>query len=183
MIIVKADNNGLKKAREILKKGGVIIYPTDTAYALGGNFRSKTVQDKILKIKNRKDTRFTLICSSLYQVQNNFKIRGELLRLARKYWPGPLSLAINDKYSFRVPNQKIARKLAAGLFPLIATSANITGGKEMYDSKDLIDFFRNKKNQPDLLIDYGKIRKVKPSTIIKEKGGELVVIRKGPIKL
>lgn len=183
MIIVKPDTSGIKQAREVLKKGGVIIYPTDTAYALGGNFKSKKVQDKILKIKNRKDTRFTLICSSLYQVRTNFALTRNLLKLAKKYWPGPLSLAINDKYSFRVPDQVVARKLAAGLFPLIATSANISGGQEMYDSKDLIKFFDSKKNQPDLLIDYGKIKKVKPSTIVKEEDGKLKIIRKGPIKL
>ncbi len=145
MTIVKPNKIGVQQAVKVLKNGGVIVYPTDTAYALGGIFDSKKVTQKILKIKNRKDQKFTLIASSLKQVERFFKLNSAQKKLARKFWPGPLSIVVSNRFAVRVPKNKIARSLArqAGK-PIVATSANLSGQPTLYDSKKIIKQFQCK---------------------------------------
>lgn len=183
MKIFKINNKNISQAVAILKNGGVIVYPTDTAYALGGIFDSKKVKQKILKIKNRQDDKFTLVASSFNQVNKYFKLNFLEKKIAKKYWPGPLSLVVSSKYSIRVPNNDLARKIARQVCkPLIATSANLTGKKTLYDSQAIIKEFLNKKNQPDLIIDAGRLKKIKTSTIVKVNPDSIDVIRAGAIK-
>jgi len=134
---------------ELLRLGGVIVYPTDTAYALGGIFDSKIVVKKILAIKKRKDNKFTLIASSEYQVEKFFSLNAIAKKLAKKYWPGRLSLVVSKKYAVRVPDNTIARKLArlAGK-PLIATSANMHGGETPYSIKEIVESFSPSPARP-----------------------------------
>jgi L-threonylcarbamoyladenylate synthase len=135
-------NKEIRKAVEILKKGGVIVYPTDTAYALGGVFDDKKVIKRILKIKKRRDTKFTLIASSLSQVKKYFELNKIQLQLAKKYWPGPLSIVVSDRFAVRVPDLEMARRLARGAGkPLIATSANVSGRATPYSVKQVVRQF------------------------------------------
>ena len=123
----------INQAVKILRAGGILVYPTDTAYALGGKFNSPKVIKKILRIKKRRDEKFTLIASSLSQVRRFFKLNLVQLRLAKKYWPGALSIVVSRRFAVRVPALKIARALAEGAgAPLIATSANVSGEKTPY---------------------------------------------------
>ena len=69
MLVVKPNKIGVQQAVKVLRRGGVIVYPTDTAYALGGIFNLSEVTQEILKIKKRRAQKFTLVSSSLYQVQ------------------------------------------------------------------------------------------------------------------
>ena len=182
MKIVKPNKIGLKQAAKILKQGGVIVYPTDTAYALGGVFNSKKAKAKILLIKERNDEKFTLIASGLEQAEKNFKFNALQKKLAKKFWPGPLSIVVSHQFAVRVPKNKIARDLAALAFkPLIATSANISGTKTLYSSTEIIKQFKNKKNQPDLILASGNLKKRKTSTIVKVISGRLEIIRPGNI--
>ena len=176
--------NDLKKAAAIIRCGGVIVYPTDTAYALGGFFDSQKTIKKIMKIKGRKDEKFTLIASSLNQVQKYFKLNALEKKLAKKYWPGPLSLAVTPKFAVRVPNNKVALALArcAGR-PLIATSANLSGNKTPYSVTEVIKEFEGREFQPDLIIGKGKLKKIKTSTIVKAKNEKIELIRPGAIKI
>ena len=182
MKIIKPTKPSISQAVQVLKRGGVIVYPTDTAYALGGKFNSKKVIAEILKIKKRRDEKFTIIASSLYQVQKFFKLNSIQKKLAKKYWPGPLSIVVSNKFAVRVPKHKIAQDLCRQVgSPLIATSANISGTKTQYDSKEIIKQFSNKKNQPELIINVGKLKKTKTSTIVQVNKRELKILRKGSI--
>ena len=170
------DNKNIKKAIKILKFGGVIVYPTDTAYALGGIFDDKKVIKKILKLKKRKDEKFTLVASSISQVRKFFKLNKKELELARKYWPGSLSIVVSDKYAIRVPDNEVARKLARGAGkPIIATSANISKQATPYEAKNAV--------KADLILDAGTLKNKKTSTIVKVENGEIKIIRKGAVKL
>ena len=79
----------------------------------------------------------------MYQVEKHFKLNTNQKKAAKKYWPGPTSIIVNNKYAVRVPKSKLARDLAkyAGV-PLIATSLNISGEPTVYDLKQ--------KNVPSL---------------------------------
>ncbi len=184
MIIVKPTKAGIAQAVKILKNQGVIVYPTDTAYALGGIFDSKKVTEKILKIKKRKDEKFTLISSGFNQADKFFKLSLPQKKLAKKHWPKPLSIVVSKRFAIRVPLEKISRNLAkSAKRPLIATSANISGQETLYDSKEIIKRFKNKKNQPDLIIDLGRLKKVKTSTIIACKNDKIEILRQGSVKI
>ena len=184
MIVVKPNKSGIWQAVVILKKGGVIVYPTDTAYALGGIFNSSKVIKEILKIKKRKDQKFTLVSSSFAQVRKFFKLSPAAVKLARKNWPGPLSIVVSKRFAVRVPKNEVARKLARKVGrPIIATSANITGQQTIYDSSEIMKQFKNRISRPALIIDCGKLPKIKTSTVIKVKNNQIEIIRQGSVKI
>jgi len=165
MEIIKITKKGLsknewRKVLKVFKNSGVVVYPTDTAYALGGIFDNKKVISKVLKIKNRKDKKFT----------------------PNKYWPGPLSIVVTKQYAVRVPKNKFTQELARKVNkPLLASSANITGKKPTYTIKEVLKQFENKKCQPDLILDGGKLKKIKPSTVVLFEKNKLKIIRNGSI--
>ena len=184
MNLVKPSEHNLKKCVEVLNRGGVVIYPTEAASALGGKFSNKKAVARIMKIKKRRDPKFTLVASSLFQVEKVFKLSTAQRSLAKKYWPGPLSIIVSSKYAVRVPNNKVARSLArrAGE-PLLATSANLAGGRTPVTAKEIYKIFFRQKNQPDLILDAGKIKTKKPSTVVMVEGDEVKIIRPGEIIL
>lgn len=184
MEIVKPSKIGIRKAVAVLRRGGVVVFPTDTAYGLGGIYNSKKVINKILKIKKRKDKKFTLVASSLAQIEKNFKLNSAQKKLARKFWPGPLSVVVSKNYSVRVPKNKFVQSLARQVGkPLIATSTNLSGGSTLYDAKKIIKLYKNKKHQPDLIIDAGKLPTKKTSTIVKVYKKDLKILRQGYTKI
>lgn len=166
----------------ILKRRGIIVFPTDTAYAVGGAFNDARVIERILQLKKRTNTRFTLIASSLAQAQEFFPsaLQGVSLQLAQRYWPGPLSIVVNEHSAVRVPDHPIACQLAEKFSrPIIATSANLSGNPEHYDiaaaKKELGE------EQVDAWIDGGALPKRPVSTIVKVVGEKIEVIRAGAI--
>lgn len=173
-----------------LKKGEIIVFPTDTAYGLAGDFFKKAVLKKIYLIKNRpKNKKISLVAASLNQVKIFFYLSYEAERLARKYWPGPLTIILplkkNRKLTgVRVPRQELARQISRHFKkPLTATSANLSGERECYDIQSVIRQFQNKKYQPDLIIDAGRLKKVKPSTLVMIENNKIRILREGPLKL
>lgn len=164
---------------EHIKGGGIAIYPTDTAYAIGCAFDDTKSIKAIMKIKGRTDNRFTIIASSLAQVEKQFKLNACQRRLARKYWPGPLSIVVSKKYAVRVPRNSIARSLARRVGkPLIATSVNISGQTPCYDLAELDPMFQ----RDDVVIhNVGPLQKRQPSTVVECQGGRIVIHRIGSI--
>ncbi len=195
MLVLKTAAGSLKKAVALLQGDRVIVYPTDTAYGLGCDALNKKAVKRIYKIKNRPAAKaLPTIVGSLNLAKKFFKFTPQELRLAKKYWPAPLSLVLEIKGSgfgirdsglriaVRVPDSKIARFLSSKLDrPIVSTSANISGKGECYSIKDVLKQFENKKHQPDLILDGGKLKKRKPSTIIQVKDGEIEILRKGPV--
>ncbi len=178
----------LKVLQEIgilLRNGGVIVYPTDTAYAMGGIFDNAKVIKKILQMKKRKDAKFTLIASDIRQVEKLFSLNTFEKKLAKKYWPGPLSLVISKKYAVRVPKNACARSLARiAQCPLIASSANISGKDSPFSIREFLQQHKNNPNKPEYILDYGKLIRKKPSTIVKVNTiGTIKIIRKGEIPM
>src|SRR3989344_2663155 len=104
MIVLTATLKDIAQAARVVRDGGVIVYPTDTAYALGGIFNSPSVIGRILQIKQRQDKKFTLLASSLQQVEKFFRLTAAQKKLAEKHWPGPLSLVVSGRFAVRVPD-------------------------------------------------------------------------------
>lgn len=161
----------------------IFVYPTDTAYALGCAYTDTKAIRTIMRIKGRTDAKFTVIASSLRQVEHWFKLTATQRRLARKYWPGPLSIVVSKKYAIRVPNNAVARSLARRVkTPLLATSLNLHGRPPAYDLNHVAARLIARLRENNVhIIDIGPLPHNKPSTVVECKGNELIIHRHGPI--
>ena len=200
MKILKINQKNLKIAIDVLQKDGTVVFPTETVYGLAGDpFNQETI-NKIYKIKGRGfDKPLPLIADSFKTIEKYFKLNKIELDLAKKHWPGALTIILklknkknNLKYlnkfgnniAVRVSSDKLARKLANSLNGLvISTSANVSGEPECYSASAVIRQFKDKKYKPDLILDTGRLKKQKSSTIILVKGKKNNILRQGEIKL
>jgi L-threonylcarbamoyladenylate synthase len=155
-IIKKSNDKILKEIAKQLKRGAVIVYPTDTAYGLGCDATNSQAVARIFKIKGRgKSKALPMICADQKMVEKYFGfVHGPLSMLARKHWPGPLSIILkakkgiakaalkNNTAAVRVPDSVIARTLSKLLGrPLVATSANISGQPTCYSVRAVLRQF------------------------------------------
>lgn len=166
-----------------LRNGGCVVYPTDTAYGIGCDFRNERAIQRIMSIKERQHPKFTLIAASLEQVEQFFPLTPAARALAQQHWPGPLSIVVSDRFSVRVPDEPIARQLAEGVgAPILATSANKSGNPTLYD----VNTIKKELGEEavDAWIDIGPLPQRQPSTIVRvDDEGNAIVIRKGPIDM
>lgn len=157
-----------------------MIYPTDTAYAMGGIFNSPVVGRRILAIKKRRNPKFTLIAADIQQVEAHFKLSTVQKKFVTSFWPGPLTLVVSKRFSVRVPKNNIARELAkkAGA-PLIATSANMSGNTTPYSIRTILKQFDEKTDV--LVLDAGRLPYKKTSTIVAVNQKGIEIIRSGAV--
>ncbi len=145
-------NNPLKKelahAVDVLKRGGVIVFPTETSYGIGCDATNAKAVRRVFRVKGRPDGKGTpLIVDSLAAAERWGKFNLVARKLAKKYWPGPLTIVVpvttpgvvsglvlqGKTIALRVSSHPIARALARGLGrPLVATSANLSGEPACY---------------------------------------------------
>jgi L-threonylcarbamoyladenylate synthase len=132
----------IAEAAEVIRRGGVVAYPTDTFYGLGVDPRNAGAVGRLFVVKGRDaDKASPLIASSLAQAAETVVFTDMGRRLAERFWPGPLSLLLmardpvsrealggGDTAAIRVPDDEIARDLAAAVgYCITATSANVSG--------------------------------------------------------
>lgn len=133
--------SALKKAEEIVNKDGILIYPTDTLYGIGGNAFSKRVVDRIREIKGTPvDKPYSVIMSDLKMIKEYCEVNEWQYSVMKKYLPGPFTFLLkykkrmpvstNHKIGVRVPASPFAHQLAEiTKIPIVTTSANPTGCK------------------------------------------------------
>lgn len=189
---------------ESLKAGSVIIYPTETSYGLGGDATNSEVVEKIYKIKQRREEKpFLVVVPTVEMAKKYLEWNPMIDELAKKYWPGPLTVvggvrlsgfgvrslasgvvAPDGTVAMRVTAHPVAAELARALGrPLISTSANISGREPSYSASEVIKMFENQKDQPDILIDCGDLPKNLPTTMVRVVGREMEVLRKGSVEV
>lgn len=182
-----------------LLNGQVIIYPTETTYGIGCDAYNQTSVDKIFAIKERpKNKPLLVLVDSVENAKKYLVWNGNLNNLAKKYWPGPLTIiahaneegkklangvvSVEGKIAFRVTAHSLAKKLAQTLGkPLVSTSANIGGDKEIYDPKILVETFSHHEPAPDLLMDFAVLPFCPPTTIVDVTGETVKIIRQGDL--
>ena len=186
----------IKKIAETVKQGKVIIYPTDTVYGLGANVYDKNVIERIYQIKGReKNHPFSIIIGNVLDLKELIEeIHQPAIILMEKFWPGALtlifksSLKLKDKLpvdreniGVRLPNNKICGFLTKFCgYPIISTSANLSGGKAPYSIEEIPQEI---KTSCDIIIDTGKIRSKGESTIIDVSTPIPKIIREGGIPM
>lgn len=179
-------------AINILDKGGVIIYPTDTIYGLGCDILQPKAIQRICRIKNIDPAKAQLsfICYDLSDMSKYIRtIPTSTYRLLKHHLPGPYTFILpaskevpkllkskKDTVGLRIPDNLIARSIVKELGRPIL-SASLPGEMvEEYTDPELI--YRNFQSQVDLVID-GGIGGITPSTVIDCTGDEPLMIRKG----
>lgn len=185
-----------------LKQGKVIAYPTDTSYGLAVDATNIAAIKKLYKIKERGFNKpvHVVVPSKIY-AKKIVAWNSMAEKLAKKYWPGPLTLVLglrakgmgyvmlSAKSGFmglRMPKNKIALDLVKFLNePITTTSANpsahLSGGYDSYSAADVIKQFQKQKYKPDIILNAGKLPKRKPSTVIKIDKNQIILLRKGPV--
>ena len=190
---VNCDDVGIKKTSEIIEKGGIVIFPTDTVYGIGCNPYNIDSIKRIYEIKSREKIKsLPVLAYSVDIVKKIVVIDNFTEKIIQKYWPGPLtlilelkdqklkeSLNLQNKIAIRIPDSKCTLKLLEKCGLIVGTSANISGNTS-YTNPD--DCMKNVKNY-DVFLNGGTITSKGESTIIEIENKKIKIIREGALKV
>lgn len=190
--VLKKEN--LNEIKEALLAGEVIAFPTETVYGLGVISTSKECFDKLVKVKHRSPEKpFTLMISSLKQIENLAELNYFSKKLIEKYFPGPITLILKAKKNIpeyydlgsgyigiRMPDDEFVLKMIESVgVPLLVPSANPSNLKPATNVEEVLKYF----NEKIYGVVEGKIKSNIPSTIIKiSDDGKIELIREGELK-
>jgi len=177
----------------VLEKGGVVIYPTDTMYALGCSIQSQQAVNRICEIKQIKPNknRFSFICADLSSISNFAKVSDFAFKTLKRYLPGPYTFVLpasskvpsvlvqgKKTVGIRIPDSEIVLEIVRQLgHPILTTTLLQTDlAIEEYSDPSLI--FDRYVNQVDLVLD-GGFGGYLPSSVIEINEDECEVIREG----
>lgn len=196
------DKPNIKDIEEVvncLQNGGVIIYPTDTVYALGCNINNKKALERVAKIKGikLKNANFSFICYDLSHLSEFAKqVSTHTYKLLKRVFPGPYTIILNatDKIpkifsnkkktvGIRIPDNNIAREIVKELgSPIVSTS--------IHDEDDIIEYstdpeliFEKYKHLVDIVIDGGYGMNIASTIVDCTDDDEFFVLREGKGKL
>lgn len=182
------DQKIIKKTVQILKSGGVVIYPTDTCYGLGVDFENPEALKKLYKIKRRETRKpVSVIMKDLKIIKKYCRVDDREERYLKKYLPGPFTFILRKKnrgtLGVRIPDYKITRTIANQLNrPFTATSANLSGKLNSYNFSEIKKNLLSSKTAPkniDLILEAGKLSRKLPSTVVDLSKGQPEILRQG----
>lgn len=190
-------DNELHEAVRALKHGRIIAFPTETVFGIGCDPRKRKAVAGIFRLKGRTRAKaLPLVASSMAQVERVALLKGGAKVLAKKHWPGPLTLILpvrpdaafapgivqKNEVAIRVSGSPLVRSLCRAIgFPLAATSANRSGLPERESDEEVRREFGD---SIDVIVDGGISAKKPVSTIVRVgDDGEIRILRKGAIRL
>jgi len=181
----------IRHAVEIIQAGGVVVYPTDSGYAIGCHIGDKAAMDKIRVVRQLdKSHNFTLVCRDLSEISTYAQVNNTHYRLLKAHTPGAYTFILKARevpkrlmhpkrktIGIRIPDNHIAQALLAELNEPIMSSTLILPGDDMpmtdpYEIRQLLE------HQLDLIID-GGFCGFDPTTVVDLEGDEPVIIREG----
>ena len=171
----------IHRACELLEAGELVVVPTETVYGIACD---PAHLEKLYASKERdRGKPIARLAASLEQVEAlGAKFGKDGLRLAKKYWPGPLTLVLNTPEGttgFRVPNHEVPLALARAFGrPIALTSANKSGGADAINAQEA---FQCLENSVSLFLDSGECIGKKPSTVVLCSETETKVLREGSV--
>ena len=182
----------IKRTAEILLKGGIIIYPTDSSYALGCRMDNKEGLERIRRIRRLgEDHNFTLICRDISEISTFAKINNEAFRLIKSMTPGPFTFILeatketpkrlqhskNNTIGLRLPDDPITEAIVLEIGePLFSTTLIIPDHETAMS--DPLEIRERLQKEVDLVIDAGIII-YEPTTIINLTGEHPEITRQG----
>ncbi|MCB9798843.1 threonylcarbamoyl-AMP synthase [Candidatus Nomurabacteria bacterium] len=197
MQVIQEENVDIPGIARQIAGGATLVFPTETCYCLGSDATSTDAVEKIFEIKKKQKTKSVLVVMKDQEMARDYVAwTPQIDTLAQMYWPGPLSivakalpdislpegvLARDGTIAFRISKHPFVQKLMEHLqVPLVATSANIFGGKSAYSIVDVKAQFEQEVKKPDIMIDGGVLPEKLPSTIVKVTP-DVHILRQGEI--
>lgn len=182
----------IKRAAELIREGAVVIYPTDSAYALGCHLGDRKALDRIMQLRAvDKHHNFTLMCRDLSELGTYAKVDNSTFRLLKANTPGAYTFVLpgtsevpkrllhekRKSIGLRIPDNRIALAILAELNEPLLTSTLILAGEteplnDPYDIRDRLE------HQVDLIIDGGYCG-LEPTTVVDLRDGAPVILREG----
>ena len=180
----------ITKVVEVIKRGGIIAYPTDTYYGIGCDIMNKKAIEKIYLLKQRDKIKpFSFLCSDLKNISHYAKVSNYAYKTMKRLLPGPytfvlegsklvpkIMLTMRKNAGIRVPDNSICLALVKELGnPIISTSASMPDGTLFFDPSLIHDYFQSRI---DIVIDGGPVPGY-PSSVISLINDMPEVIREG----
>ena len=182
----------INRAVELIRRGGLIVYPTDSCYALGCHIGDKHALDRIRRIRQVDDKHnFTLVCRDLSELGNYSIVDNTTFRLLRNYTPGPFTFILRatrevprrmqvpkrKTIGLRIPDHPIALALLEQLNEPLMSSTLILPGDDL-PMTDPEEMRERLEHQVDLVIDGGNCGH-EPTTVVDMVDGAYRVLRQG----
>ncbi|MDQ2075556.1 L-threonylcarbamoyladenylate synthase [Marinimicrobium sp. ABcell2] len=182
----------IQQAVDIIRRGGIVAYPTDSAYALGCHIGDKMALDRIRLMRQLdKHHNFTLMCRDLSELATYAKVDNQVFRLLKNHTPGPFTFILpgtsevprrlmhpkRKTIGLRVPDNRIALALMEALGEPLMTSSLLLPGQSLPLS-DPEDIRHTLEHQVELVIDGGNCG-LEPTTVVDLTGSVPEVIRQG----
>ncbi|MBL8226079.1 MAG: threonylcarbamoyl-AMP synthase [Chromatiales bacterium] len=182
----------IRQATKLLQDGGLIVYPTDSSYALGCHLGDRAAAERIERLRQTgRDHNFTLVCRDLSEIATYARVDNSTYRLLRSLTPGPYTFILratrevprrlqNPKrqtIGIRVPDHPVPAALLAELGEPLMSSTLLMPGDDvpLSDPDEIIQVLQGRI---DLLIDSGHCG-VEPSTVVDLTGDAPVIVRRG----
>lgn len=182
----------LRRAADIVRHGGLVAFPTDSAYALGCQLGNKEAVDRIRRIRELdKHHNFTLVCRDLSEIGNYAKVDNQVFRRLKAHTPGPYTFILNatsevprrlvhpkrKTIGLRVPDNAIVQGLLAELGePLMSVTLILPGDQHpLSDPEEIRDRLGPRV---DAVVD-GGYGSLEPTTVVDLSGAEPLVLRRG----
>ena len=191
-ILLKIDATTIRKAADIIRNGGLVAYPTDTVYGLGCDPFNDEAVKRLFKAKERAGGALPVLVDTLQRAMEIGSFDKVATRLARRYWPGPLTLVVPAKarlppqvtgssgtVGLRVPHRRETLDLieqSGGA--LVGTSANIAGNPSLKSAEEVL---KELKSRIDIVLDGGPATLGIESTIVKIDNGQISILREKAI--
>ena len=182
----------IRRAVEIIRGGGVIVYPTDSCYALGCHLGDKDALERIRRIRQAgKDHHFTLVCRDLSEIARYARIDNSQYRLLRKFTPGPYTFLLRATretpkrlqnprrrtIGIRVPDHPVPQLLLRELGEPIMSSTLLLPGDAL-PLTDAVEIRERLQQLVDVVLDGGNCG-LEPTTVIDLVGDAPAVVRRG----
>lgn len=182
----------ITQAVEIIRGGGIVVYPTDSAYALGCHIGDKMALDRIRLMRRLdKHHNFTLMCRDLSEIATYARVDNQVFRLLKTLTPGPYTFILTatsevprrllhpkrKTIGLRVPDNVVAQKLLEELNEPLMTSTLLLPGEE-YPMTDPYDIRETLEHQVELVID-GGFCGLEPTTVVDLTGLTPELVRQG----
>ncbi len=187
-------NKTAEIAAGVLRNGGVVVYPTDTLYGLGANAFNEDAIVKVQKIKKQdRNKPISVVVKDIKTARRIACIDSKVEKILSRIWPGPITVVLRKKdiipyvltgagetVAVRISDNKFISALLSKIdFPVTATSANISGEKNLLNSEEIVEKLGKEKICPDLFINTGEIKNSIASTIIDLTAPTPKIIRMG----
>lgn len=185
----------IAKAVVVLQVGDIVIGPTDTVYGIFGNATNEEAIKKIFALKQRSQKKaLPIFIKDIGMARQYAYISDAKVKFLEKIWPGAVTVIFHHKgklpkiltpekntIGLRIPDHSLLIELLARLdFPLIQTSANISGKPPAKNLKEIEEYFDLQELKPDLVIDAGEIFSAS-SAVIDFTRNEPIIVRSGVI--